>query len=292
MNKCLVYLLAILLYGTFQNANAEISLPTYPPQQWRLTVRFTLSRDLVAGFLHKKPSENDYSSSEMLSLWLSDGAISGSTTHPLLTGKRSEEFLGGMDMAAIGYVPQLDLPAIYATTGEALRAFHFVDTFSHTNWNDSGIDIAIDLEINGRSLAITYNKLQAKDGLPPQVGALLGLMRRSLPACYSNFFNYLKVPQLPALTGQESTQYRQCELHHEWMVAGDVSIAYGLLIHDKAYSKAHQKLFPNAHLYSAGGCVVMAGSPKQEKALYCPSCRKAEAEWQAKHTKKPKQGSK
>lgn len=292
MNKCLAYLLAVLFYGAFHNTNAEIILPAYPPQQWRLTVHFSISDDLDRGFLHKKPSENEFLSFEPLYLGLSDGAISGPTTHPVLTGKLSEAGMGGLETTDIGYVPQLDQAAIYAITGEVLRSFHFVDTFSRTNFDASGIDISIDLEINGRSLAVNYNKLQAKDGLPPNVDKLLGLLRRSLPASYSNFFNYLKVPQLPALTGQESTQYRQCELHHEWMVVGDVSIAYGLLIHDKAYSKAHQKYFPNAHLYSAGGCVVTPRSPQQEKTLYCPSCRKAEAEWQAKYGKKPKQRAK
>ncbi len=72
------------------------------------------------------------------------------------------------------------------------------------------------------------------------------------------------------------------------MRVGDVSIAYGLLCPEKAYSEARKKLFPNAHLYLAGGCVVTPGSPKTEKVLYCPSCRKAEAEWQEKHGKKSK----
>jgi hypothetical protein len=168
-----------------------------------------------------------------------------------------------------------------------LRAFQFTNAFPHTNFDAPGIDLSIDLQVNGRSLSIQYDKLQAPEDLPPGVGSLLALLRRNLPASYSRFFDYLRVPTLPPLTGEDATRYRQCALHHEWMKVDEVRVAYGLSCPTKAYSEAHKKLFPNACLYSNGGCVVTPNGSKTTKVRYCDSCRQAAAEWQKKHGQTP-----
>jgi len=292
MNMRIIYILAIFLHPAFLSANAEMNVPAYPPQQWRLSVNFDLSRDVLVGFLDKKPGKNDFFSPEMLDLWLTDdGAIRGSSTHPVLTRKLPKGGFGGLGSEVIGYAPKVDQGAIYSSACAVLQSFRFVDSFSRTNFDDSGIDISIELQVNGRCMSVKYDKVQAKEGLPPAVASLLALLRRNLPACYSGFFDYLHVSRLHALTGEEANQYRQCQLHHEWMRVGDVSIAYGLLCPQKAYADARRKLFPNAHSYSAGGDVVTPESPKIEKVLYCPSCRQAEAKWQEKYDKKSKRAT-
>ena len=288
----IVYMLAIFIQGAFLSAKAEMNVPAYPPQQWRLSVNFNFSRDVLVGFMDKKPNKDDFFGPELLNLWLTDdGAIRGSSTHPVLTRRLPKGGFGGLGSEVIGYVPQVDQGAIYSNACAVLQSFRFVNSFSHTNFDDSGIDISIDLEINGRCMTVKYDKVKAKDGLPPSVTSLLASLRRSLPSSYNGFLDYLHVSRLPALIGESAHRYQQCQLHHEWMRVGDVSIAYGLICFEKEYTDAHKQLFPNAHSYSAGGCVVMSESPKTEKVLYCPSCRKAEAEWQEKHGKKSKQGT-
>jgi hypothetical protein len=285
----LLYIFAILLSAACVCAKAELNIPPYPPQQWRLSVNFRFSTDVLVKFLDKKPSKDQLFGPDMLDLWLTDdGEIRGSSTHPVLTHKLSEGFIV-RDSSAIAYVPQADQRTIYSNVCAVLHSFHFVNSFSRTNFDDSGIDITVDVEVNGQGMSVKYDKVQAKDGLPREVASLLAVLRRSLPSTYSGLFDYLHVSKLPALSDEVANKYRQCQLHREWMTIGDVSIAYGFPIIDKAYSKAEKKLFPHANLYSAGGCVVSPDSPKTEKVLYCSSCRKAEAEWQEKHSKKPKQ---
>jgi hypothetical protein len=71
------------------------------------------------------------------------------------------------------------------------------------------------------------------------------------------------------------------------MKVGEIPIAYGFFMPNKAYSEAQKSLFLNANLYSASGCVVEPDSPKHEKTLYCETCREAESEWIKKNGKKP-----
>lgn len=230
--------------------------------------------------------------SEMLNLWLTDdSAIQGSTTHPVLTHKLPTFGFGELYSEVVGYIPQADQGSIYSNACAVLQSFHFVGSFSHTNFDDSGIDISVDVEVNGQGMLVQYNKIQAKDGLPPDVASLLALLRRNLPASYSGLFDYLHVVRLPALSADQANRYRQCQLHHEWMKVGDVPIVYGLLRSQKAYWKAQKKFFPNADLYWPGGCSITDESPKSKKVLYCEACRKAEAEWQKKHSKKTKQAT-
>jgi hypothetical protein len=182
----------------------------------------------------------------------------------------------------------ISIQAALFTANAALNSHAFI----HTNSEASGIDISFHLEINGRSMWVKYDKLQAKDDLPAGVNSLFALLRRSLPASYGGLFDYLRVSRLPPLPGDVAGHYRQCQVHHEWMKVADVYIAYGFHAPEEAHLDARKKLFPHANMYSAlGGCLVTPGSPTTEKTLYCESCRKAEAEWQKKNGKTPEPGS-
>ena len=287
-NHFVCILVIIIIQAALFKGNAEVNVPPYPPQQWRISVTFNFSSDVLLTFLDTKPKDGDFLCPEMLSLWLSeDFEIRGSNSHPVLTRKLPEHGFGGPTFEALGYVRMVDQSTIYSNACRVLQSFRYTDTFIHTNNDASGIDISIDVEINGRSMSAKYDKLHAKDNLPADVAALLALLRRSLPPSYESLFDYLRVAKLPSLTGDLASQYRRCQLHNEWMKIGDVSIVYGLLCTDETYSKAREQHFPNAHTYSSGGCVVTPNSPKGEKSLYCESCRKAESEWRKKHEKKP-----
>ena len=288
MNRRSICILVILIQAAVLKGKAEVNAPPYPPQQWGLRVTFTFSRDVLLTFVDAKPNAGESLIPGMLFLWLSDDCeIRGHSSHPVLRRKLSEDGSERLGFEAIGYVPQVDQRAVYSNACRVLDSFRYANSFAHTNYDASGIDISIDLEINGRSMSVKYDKLQAKDAPPDDIASLLALLRRNLSSAYGGLFDRLHVTKLPPLTGDSADHYRRCQLHNEWMKVGDASIVYGLPSVDQAYSHAENQCFPNANIHSFSGCMSEPDGPKGEKCLYCESCRKAESDWRKKSEKKP-----
>jgi hypothetical protein len=287
MIKRFITIICIGFQVALVTAKAELTLPPYPPQDWYLSIRFTFSQNIFLSFLNKKPGKDQYISNNSLSISIFHGCnIKGSTLHPVLTGKVTKGYdntLTGFE--CIGFIPKADQSATYSAAFNAIKSFNFTQESLNTDYDSPGIDISIDMQINGRSISVQYNKLKKSDDLPAGLSDLLALLRRNLPANHDRLLDYLKVPKLPPLSGDAAVQYKKCEVHNEWMKVDEIPIAYGLPSYDKKYTEARDKLFPNANTYSCGVCCVSPDSPEKEKALYCESCRKAKIEWEKKHKK-------
>ena len=284
----LATIVCIVIQAALISAKAELTLPAYPPQEWRLSITFNFSRDVLLSFLDTKPGKHQLFNPDTLFLWFSgDCEIRGSTSHPVLARKLQKDGFGAMRFEAIGFVPEIDQSVIYSNAFAAIESFAFTQSFAHTNYNASGVDISINMEVNGRSISIKYDRWQESDALPSGVADLFTFIRRHLPSNYNGLFDYLRVPKLTPLTGDAANHYRRCEVHDEWMKVGDSTIIYGMPCYDKAWSEARRRLFPRASTYSSGGGVVSQGRPKNAKTIYCESCRKAGAEWRKKNKKKP-----
>lgn len=276
----------ICLQALLCTANADLILPAYPPQDWRLYVTFNFSEDVLLSFLDTKPDNKQFVMCNTVSLWLpGDCEIRGTASHPVLTRKLVPEKLRGDIPEPIGFVPKIDQPLIYSNAFDAIRSFGFVQSFVHTNYTASGVDISINLQVNGRSMSIQYDKLQATDELPQGVGELLALFRRHLLSTYENLFDYLKVPTLPPLTGEVAHQYRRCELHNEWMQISDIPRDFGSWCRDRKYIEAERETFPNAGTYLPDPWLVYSGSSTM--TLYCDSCREAEQKWRENNKEEP-----
>jgi len=283
-----VFLLgATLLCAFCGTGHAQMAFPSYPPQHWQCSISFDFSQDVFLKFLHSKPSKDEFVPSESLFLWLYDGCrIDGPSSHPALTGTWSKNRISIFGSQTLGFLSQADQALAYSNACAVMKSFSFANSFKHTNYDDSGVDISISMEINGRSMSVSFKKLQQNEDLPAGVGPLLAIMRRNLPSSYSRLFDDLRVPVLPPLPANVAARIRLCELHHEWMKLGTVKIAYGLIEGNEAFSQAQKRLFPNSHSFTLGGCVVSPESPKENTVLYCESCRKAEADWNAQRETK------
>ena len=280
MKKTAMILVSVLAGTVMAATGVEINAPPYPPQKWQLTITFSFSRDIFLQFLDDKPKNPECVMPESLNLWmLGDAAIRGSSFHPVVTHRTGKNGFGSFGSEALSFVPQSDQAGIYSNACRVLRAFSYAESFAFTNYDASGIDLTVDLQVNGRSLSVKYDKLQRNQILPGGVADLLALMRRNLPPSYDRLFDSLLVPRLPPLEGKEASQYLKCELHNEWMKIGDIPIVYGLLMRDEASQKAEKQIFPNANTSTAGGCVSSPDSPKEEKTLYCETCRHSQKAW-------------
>jgi hypothetical protein len=265
-------------------AQTSLRAPEFPPKEWSLWIRINLSKDLLHQFLEKKPDKNEFFHVEDVDFWLdSKGGLRAPRSHPVLTGKLPgnnradrETIIGG---GSIAHVPLKDQQSIYGFSLESVRSFHFLEEFKQPDYDASGVDLDLRLEINGRSFSIAYRKIQVQDGLPKPIMDILATLRRSLPSEYDRFFNLLSVSKLAALRPDEADKFAQCPVHSEWMKAAEVPISYGFPAPREKYWNAAPVLFPNARNYIHAGCVVTTGSPKSGQALYCASCRTAEKVW-------------
>jgi TonB family protein len=96
----------------------------------------------------------------------------------------------------------------------------------------------------------------------------------------------------------DNAEAMHCKVHRTKLLRDKVGISYGLIGFQKGYWKAEQKLFPEANSTVYGGCLVEAItcenkeiqlSPQYAEVLYCPVCRKAQAEWSRQHSHNPVQ---
>jgi hypothetical protein len=258
-----------------------LARPLFPPQEWAVRIDITLSDDLVLPFLKEKPSEDDFFSVDWLPFWLqSKGALHASIHHPVITGDLADDIFDDyISRGPVVFVPLEDQKLIYAHSFKAAESFDFANNFVHSDPDASGVDVKLELEVNGRSIALAYQKIQPDEKLPPHILMVLASIRRNLPSEYDRLFDFLKVPKLLPLPSDQVQKYAKCRLHDEWMKVGDVPFIYGLLARIEDYDEAEAKLFPNANRFTWGGCVVHQDSPKKVKRLFCSSCRAAEKKW-------------
>lgn len=284
-----ILLSAMLILETgIMSASAAAHVPAYPPQEWSLSISIGLSRDIFNQFLNEKPGRDVFIIPEdVLFAVYDDNALHGSSTHPVFIGKLTQRGLGEFGVETLAFIPQADLSSIYSNAFRVLQSFDFSDKVAFTNFNDPGIDMHIDMRINGRSWSVKYEKLQAKDALPENVAALLALLRRNLPPYSDRLFDFMRVEKLSPLSGEIARQYRKCVLHGEWLKVGEARILYGLLMGGEESRKAREIHFPNACTYIGGGCVSTATSPEKDMVLFCESCRKVQKEWIEKNKKQP-----
>jgi hypothetical protein len=125
-------------------------------------------------------------------------------------------------------------------------------------------------------LTFIYAELRRQD--PPRVSILP--YRLELPVGFAPFPDTVSyVPEDFA-----GRKYR-CEVHNTPLRRDKVQIRYGLIGFRDGYLDALKNLFPHSETVAYGGCVIDDDSPKYAEILYCPRCRKAEAQWSNDHRK-------
>lgn len=78
-----------------------------------------------------------------------------------------------------------------------------------------------------------------------------------------------------------------CPLHKIHLRVGTAPIFYGLILPTLTYMEAQTTLFPQSNSHVCGGCLFR---PEQTATvLYCPLCRKREAQWEAAYAVNKKQ---
>jgi hypothetical protein len=260
-----------------------LAKPEFPPQTWQFKIDITLSDDLVLPFLKEKPSEDEFIPVDSLSFWLNsdtlldpDASLLASRSNPVITGVWDEDaFEDFLDAGPIAFVPVHDQKLIYEYAFQAVEAFEFAHSFAHTDFEASGIDVSLELEVNGRTITLAYQKIQADEKLPENILMVLASIGRNLPSEYDRLFEFLKVPKLPPLPPEQAQKYAKCKLHDEWMKLDEVPVIYGY----GGYSTEYEKLFPGANTFIWAGCMGPADANVTSKTLFCSSCRAAEKKW-------------
>lgn len=282
----------LLLAGCRQK---PLTKPEFPPQTWQLKIDIDLSDDLVLPFLKEKPPEDEFIPVDSLSFWLNsdtlldpDASLLASRSNPVITGVWDEDaFDDFLDPGPIAFVPVHDQKLIYEYAFQAVEAFEFAHSFAHTDFEASGIDVSLELEVNGRTITLAYQKIQADEKLPENILMVLASIRRNLPSEYDRLFDFLKVPRLPPLPPEQAQKYAKCKLHDEWMKLDEVPVIYGY----GGYSAEYEKLFPGANTFIWAGCMGPVDANVTAKTLFCTSCRAAEKKWMEEYKEEYLPGS-
>jgi hypothetical protein len=89
-------------------------------------------------------------------------------------------------------------------------------------------------------------------------------------------------PEFSVSMGELEAALRICELHDEELLPDTAEVFRGNLDYADWYIEARNRLFPHA----AEDMVATEGAPisgERVAVFYCPACRAAKAEWQARH---------
>ena len=78
-------------------------------------------------------------------------------------------------------------------------------------------------------------------------------------------------------------RYEVFELHGDRLLPDEVPVRYGLGAGDGIPYDVSSHQFPNAHLYTLGGCIVGPDSPTHAKVRACSSCRRVRRTWLLEH---------
>lgn len=74
---------------------------------------------------------------------------------------------------------------------------------------------------------------------------------------------------------------RHCEVHGDELQSDHLRTSYGLYLWPAGYLEARRTQFPHACTVLTGGCFVDPDDTEPHRVKYCPSCRRAEAAWEA-----------
>lgn len=283
IGKGILSILCFVMFIFAAHAEMELHQPKFPPKEWSISIDLKFSKDFYSKIMRmEKAKYENYSEWQRIEFALNsfgDGSIRMTPDHPFITGKVLEDSynMGAISSVPMAYMPQQDRALAYKKAFDILAKFDFEDSFRAWGPDTAGITVEFDLDLNGRSVHLSFGKCETVESIPDEVIQMLSIFRRSLPSEYERFFDFLKVPRLSPLSVQEKSQIQKCRVHQEWMKIEEVKVVYGDFFVDPEFLKAKNTLFPNSQfVYWGGG---LGGSAEKANVLYCESCREAEKKW-------------